>query len=116
MKIAFPTEDGENISMHFGKAPYYTVIDISGGAQAREKRPKAHHGQSHDHGAGHTHDDMFASISDCQVLVVGGMGTPAYQAAVARGLQVIPVSLTDITSALQAYLDGKLQPEEKRIH
>ncbi len=116
MKIAFPTDDGRTISPHFGKAGQYVVVDVSGGALTTEQRSKAHHGAGQDHGPGHTHDDMFAPIQDCQLLIVGGMGTPAHQAAVAHGFQVVATGLTDITAALQAYLGGTLQDEPRRIH
>ncbi len=116
MKIAFATDNGDTISPHFGMAPYYAVVDVSGGTLGRELRPKAYHGSGHDHGAGHSHDDMFASIGDCQMLVVGGMGTPAYEAAQARGLQVIATGIPDVTSAIQAYLGGTLRDEPNRVH
>ncbi len=116
MKIAFPTDDGQTISPHFGQATYYTVVNVSGGELEREKRSKAHHGAQHTPGQGHNHADMFAGIADCQLLVVGGMGIPAYRAAHDHGLQVIATGLRDITSALQAYLGGTLQDEPSLIH
>lgn len=113
MKIAFATEDGKTISAHFGKAPYYVVVEaVAGQAPARETRAKAHHDSHH----GHDHADMFASIADCQVLVVGGMGTPAHQAALAHGLQVIATDQRDIEAALQAYLNHTLQENPLLIH
>lgn len=117
MKIAFATDDGKTISAHFGKAPYYAVVEtLDGKMVAQEVRAKAHHGHDHEHGHGHDHADMFASIQDCQVLVAGGMGTPAYEAALARGLQVIVTDQHDITIAAQAYLSGTLPVDRQRIH
>jgi len=114
-KIAFATEDGNTISAHFGKAPYYKVVYVDGGQVVSEKvRAKAHHDNGH--GPGHSHADMFASIADCQVLVVGGMGTPAHQAALAHGLQVIATGQRDIAAALEAYLNGTLQENPLLIH
>lgn len=113
MKIAFATEDGQTISAHFGKAPYYKVVCVdSGQLVSQEVRAKAHHGNGH----GPSHSDMFANIADCQVLVVGGMGTPAHRAALAHGLQVIATGQRDIATALEAYLDGTLQENPLLIH
>jgi predicted Fe-Mo cluster-binding NifX family protein len=58
---------------------------------------------------------MFAPIRDCQVLLAGGMGEPAYQKALAAGLQVILTGGT-IQNALQAWLKGELQTDLRRIH
>ena len=114
MKIAFATQDGKTIGAHFGQAPYYVVVEITGGqALAHEMRPKAHHDNGHD---GHSHADMFANIADCQVLVVGGMGTPAHRAALAHGLQVIATGQRDIAEAVEAYLSGTLKENPLLIH
>ncbi len=41
-KIAFPTEDGETISAHFGRAPFFTVVILNEGeAPQFEKRSQA---------------------------------------------------------------------------
>jgi predicted Fe-Mo cluster-binding NifX family protein len=117
MKLAFATEDGQTISAHFGQAPYYKVIYVEGGeVVSQEVRAKAHHDNGHQHGPGQTHADMFASIADCQVLVVGGMGTPAHQAALVHGLQVVATGQRDIGTALLAYLNGTLQENPLLIH
>ena len=114
MKIAFATEDGKTISAHFGRAPYYAVVQVSEGkVLAQEARAKTHHDNGHH---GHSHADMFASIADCQVLVVGGMGMPAHEAALAHGLKVIPANPRDISTVIQAYLDGTLQENPRLIH
>jgi predicted Fe-Mo cluster-binding NifX family protein len=112
-KIAFATEDGDAVSAHFGKAPYYKVVYVDNGqVVSQEVRAKVHHDDGHNH----SHADMFASIADCQVLVVGGMGTPAHQAALAHGLQVIATGQRDIAAALQACLNGTLQENPLLIH
>jgi predicted Fe-Mo cluster-binding NifX family protein len=115
MKIAFATEDGKTVSAHFGKAPYYIVVQVSEGkVVAQEMRAKAYHGNHQEYG--HNHADMFTCIADCQVLVVGGMGTPAHQAALAHGLKVIATGQRDIAAAIEAYLNGTLQENPLLIH
>ncbi len=117
MKIAFVTEDGVRISNHFGRAPYYLVFSVENGqVQAQERREKTHHGAQDDHhNHGHNHESMFAPIADCQVMVVGGMGTPAYAAAQSAGLEVI-LTGGEIQAALQNYLNGTLESNPRRVH
>lgn len=123
MKIAAVTEDGARISAHFGMAPQYRVLAIEGGrVVADELRAKPHH--SHHPAQGHTpnyehhaldHADMFAPIRDCNVLLAGGMGTLAYQKALATHLQVF-LTGGDILQAVQAYLQGMLTNHPHRVH
>lgn len=124
-KIAFPTEDGKTISRHFGQAPFYVVATLQEGEpvkfEQREKAFHAHHPEEHEHEPGegehgHGHASMYAPISDCQALVAGGMGQPAYDGAVARGLQVILTGEWTIDAALDAYQAGTLVSDPRRIH
>ncbi len=120
-KIAFPTEDGETISAHFGRAPFFVVVTVNEGEAPRfEKRSKAFHG-SLEHAPepghqGHDHQTMFAPIADCQVLIAGGMGQPAYDHAVAAGLQVLLTGEKTFSTALEAYRSGLLLSDLRRIH
>lgn len=121
LRIAAVTEDGERLSAHFGMAPLYRVFTIENGQIiSDETRPKPHHAQHphehdhHEHGL-HNHAAMFAPIRDCQVLLAGGMGEPAYQKARAAGLDVI-LTAGKIAEAIDAYLKGTLQSDPRRLH
>ncbi|MFO3796842.1 MAG: NifB/NifX family molybdenum-iron cluster-binding protein [Anaerolineales bacterium] len=121
LRIAAVTEDGERLSAHFGMAPLYRVFTIENGQiVSEETRPKPHHAQHprehdpHEHGR-HNHADLFAPIRDCQVLLAGGMGEPAYQKARAAGLDVI-LSGGKIAEAIDAYLKGALESDLRRLH
>jgi predicted Fe-Mo cluster-binding NifX family protein len=138
MKLAFSTDDGKTISRHFGRATHYLVIElVDGKIAAQELRQKPGHNQflqegghdhqhdDHDHEhAGHgygkraqdRHTQMFAPISDCAVIVSGGMGSGAYHFLQSQGLQPILTGLEDIPSALQAYLDGTLENRVEWLH
>ena len=117
-KIAAVTNDGVTITGHFGMAEYYRVITIEGGqVTTEEQRAKPHHTVHPEHiqGEHHEHQDMFAPIRDCQVLLCGGMGTPAHEKAEAVGLQVIMTS-GNINEAVRNYLDGSLISDPQRVH
>ncbi|HEX7975959.1 MAG TPA: NifB/NifX family molybdenum-iron cluster-binding protein [Anaerolineales bacterium] len=124
LKIAFPTDDGQTISQHLGQAAYFVVATL--GVQdppQLEQRAKAHHGDhaQHDHQGegqiGHgMAQAMFSTLADCQVLISGGMGQPAYERAVAQGFEVILTGEKDITRALEAYQAGTLVSDPRRVH
>jgi len=119
-KIAFPSEDGRIIHQHFGRAPFYVVATLNDdGSASFEQRSKAFHGEQHSHALHeqpHGHSPMFAPIGDCQVLIAGGMGQPAYQHAAEAGLKVIMTGEKSIPAALEAYQAGRLNTDERRIH
>lgn len=120
IKIAVVTQDEVKISAHFGMAPNYRVFTIEAGKiVARETREKPHHKKhpqhgSHDH-KHHNHANMLAPITDCQVLIAGGMGGPAFAKAQAAGLAVI-LTAGEIEAAIQAYLNGELHSDQGRVH
>jgi predicted Fe-Mo cluster-binding NifX family protein len=131
MKIAFITDDGKTISRHFGRAPYYLVIDLAEGQEInREIRNKLGHQHyvkseeepNHSHGSGmdsashKKHGQMSEVIEDCQVLVCGGMGRGAYQSMQSFGIKPIVTDLVDIDEALQAYIEDKLKDQTEKLH
>jgi len=84
VKIAAVTNDGINITGHFGMAAYYRVITIEDKkVTTEEQRPKPHHTVHPDfvQAEHHDHQDMFAPIQDCQILLCGGMRNPAHEMA-----------------------------------
>jgi len=131
MKIAFITDDGKTISRHFGRAPFYLVMDVEDGAVVnREMRDKlghshfVHEDQHHDQGQGsgmdpesHSkHDSMAEAIRDCDALICGGMGMGAYQSMQVFGITPIVTDMTDIEATLQAYLGGNLRDQTEKLH
>jgi len=132
MKIAAITEDGSTISQHFGRAPFYLVVTVEGGEVVnKETRAKAGHHtfashQDHDlapgekrgfhEGAEQKHRSMAESISDCQVLLAGGMGWGAYESMRSYNIAAIITDVTSIDEAVQLYLDGKLTNRMERLH
>lgn len=107
-KIAFPTDDGETISRHFGRAPYFKVIALENGAVAATEM----RGNPADEG----HGAKFALVADCQVLIGGGMGQPAYDRLQAMGLSVYLIGEKSITAALAQYQAGGLTSDLRRVH
>jgi predicted Fe-Mo cluster-binding NifX family protein len=118
-KIAIPTDDGETISRHFGQAKYFQVITLEdhqvAGSELVEKASHQHGDHSQAEGV-HPGQQMVAAISDCQVLIAGGMGTPAFNRATAAGLTVFLTETSFVQAAVQAYLAGTLENDLSLIH
>ncbi len=131
MKIAFITDDGKTISQHFGRASHYLVIKAAEGQVIeREMRDKLGHQQyvqseeepNHTQGSGmdsashRKHHQMAEAISDCDVLICGGMGRGAYQSMQSFGIRPIVTDRAEIDQALQDYFEGNLQDLTEKLH
>ncbi len=121
LKIAFPTDDGETISKHLGQARYFQVITVEDGkiesSERRDKASHTHQDHSHENEAGiHPGQSMIETIIDCQVLISGGMGEPMFRRAVSSELEVFLTGIDRISEAVDAYLQGKLTSDLRRIH
>lgn len=131
MKIAAISEDGVTISQHFGRAPLYVVVTVEDGKIVnKETRDKtghhtfaAHHpdlapGERHgyDTGSQVRHANMAETISDCQVLIAGGMGWGAYDSLKSCNIEPIVTDVGTIDEAVKLYLEGKLPNLMERLH
>ena len=131
MKIAAITEDGTTISQHFGRAPLYLVVTVEDGKVTnKETRNKTGHhtfaahqpdlalGERHgyDAGAQTRHASMAEIISDCQVLLAGGMGWGAYESMKSHNIEPIVTDVATIDEAVKLYLEGKLLNLMERLH
>ncbi len=113
-KIAFPTDDGETISRHFGKASFFYVVALDdGGEPTFEKRRTQGHEQ---HELGQGHGGKFARLADCHVLIGAGMGQPAYDRVQKMGLEVLLTGEKQIEVALAKYQSGELTNDLRRVH
>ncbi len=127
MKIAVVTLDGKTVSQHFGRSPYYSIMTVENGEvktrELRERRTGHFAPQGHQHGsdvdergrhgygaeARMSHATMAQEISDCQVLIAGGMGSGAYENFRESGLNVVLTDIQLIEEAVKAYIAGNLR-------
>ena len=131
MKIAAVSDDGVTISQHFGRAALYAVLTVEDDEiVGMETRPKAGHhsfaGQDPPHapgerrgygsGAQARHVTMMEAISDCRVLLTGGMGWGAYEALRDAGIEPIVTDVSDIREAVRLHIEGKLPNLRERLH
>jgi predicted Fe-Mo cluster-binding NifX family protein len=131
MKIAVVSDDGVYISQHFGCAMLYVVSTVENGKVVKkEQRPKVghHHVLSFEpekkHQGKHGYDDeskydhelMAKPITDCQVLITGGMGWGAYDSMKSFNMEPIITEVVSIQEAVKLYIDGKLVNRTERLH
>ena len=134
MKIAVVTDDGTTICQHFGRALYYTVVAVDNGrVVSKEQRNKAGHhvagaqhtsascathGERHGFGANAqaSHAGMMANITDCQLLIAGGMGWGAHESLKQNGIEPLITDLKNIDEAIKLYLQGNLPNLQEKLH
>jgi predicted Fe-Mo cluster-binding NifX family protein len=131
MKIACITDDGNTISQHFGRAPYYAVLTVEDGQivnrEIRSKLGHTHfvgqegeeeHGEQHgtDAASHDKHVSMAAAIEDCEVLLCRGMGRGAYLSMQQVGIRPVVTDITAIDDAVQAYIEGRIVDHTERLH
>jgi predicted Fe-Mo cluster-binding NifX family protein len=134
MKIAVITDDGETISQHFGRARYYKVFTVEDGKiTGSEMRDKmGHHdfaSEGHDHahehdargsgfgaGADHRHAQMAEAITDCEAIIVRGMGRGAYLSMESANIKPVVSDIPVIEDAVQAYIDGTIVDHTEKLH
>lgn len=123
IKIAVATPDGEKISDHFGMAPFFSIFQVDDNTLLFDILREKPHKSSHQHDADHQHEQqghglgkhVIQAIDDCQVLICGGMGQPAFRKAQDAGLEVF-LTGGSVDDAVHAYQKGELQSDLRRIH
>jgi predicted Fe-Mo cluster-binding NifX family protein len=108
MRIAFSTDTDRGmeslISDHFGRCPYYVIVDLEGDQVSQVQAVS--NPFLHQHQPGNIPD--FINQKGAQVIVSGGMGRRAYGFFQQHGIQVATGAKGMVDSALQDYLNGAL--------
>ncbi len=59
---------------------------------------------------------MAETISDCQVLIAGGMGWRTYESMRSYNVEAVITNVENIDEAITLYLIGKLKNLMERLH
>ena len=86
MKIAIPTNDGINISAHFGRCRQFLIFEAQNG-QVKLIEIRINAG-CHEHGSGssdgvaehHSHSGFVEALQDCETVLCSGIGAGAVEA------------------------------------
>jgi predicted Fe-Mo cluster-binding NifX family protein len=108
-RIVIPTEDKSGLeailAQHFGRAPYYTIVDLDGNNQIVSVRTEVNKGE-HVGGTGHPHEHLLAL--EPNIFIVQGMGPGCLMSLQEAGVSVLKAAGTTVKEIAGLFKDGKL--------
>ena len=112
MRIAISSDDDRGlegvVSHHFGRCPYYTLVDIEDGeVKHTEVISNPYYGQ---HAPGVV--PQFIHNKGADVMITGGMGARAMAFFQQYGIEVVTGASGTVRYALEHYLHGELKGAE----
>ncbi len=109
-KIVIPTENQAaleaTVAQHFGRAPYYTVIELDDKQQIVKVETQANTGE-HMGGSGHPHENLLVLKPD--VIAVYGMGPGGLQSFQNAGTCVLKAEGKTVKEVIDNFKEGKLK-------
>jgi len=106
MKIAVISDDTENVSRHFDRAPYYVVFTVEEGQiVGKEVRKKPFY----------QHQDCIYQDSSAPGTGAAGDGSTQRYVLTSAGREVIVTHLTRIDEVISRHLAGKLSHHPERL-
>ena len=108
-RIVVPTIGQEglnaNLAQHFGRAPYFTAVDLSDKGDVTNVKIVPNIGE-HVGGMGHAHDNIL----DLQpnAIIVYGMGPRGLNTFQSAGIAVLRANANTVNEVIAAYKDDKL--------
>jgi predicted Fe-Mo cluster-binding NifX family protein len=115
MKIAFVSDDRENISGHFGRAIGFMVYELEGNTiQTNEYR--LNDGGNKGQCGTCQHDKIINTIKDCQTVVARGMGRRIHEDLKNSGIRTVLTDETIIKTALDKIIRGAIVNHPEKIH
>jgi predicted Fe-Mo cluster-binding NifX family protein len=105
MRLCIPTRDDSGrqaqLSEHFGRAPYYTVVDTDDSSVEVVENESDHYG-------GATQPPVFVANLDVDAVVVEEVGERSMSVFERRGIDVYRANQTDVESMVDAFERGVL--------
>ncbi|AMW33417.1 Predicted Fe-Mo cluster-binding protein, NifX family [Fervidobacterium changbaicum] len=143
MRFVIPTDDGNVVADHFGRAMYFMKVEIKDGKEisrilvdnlhARSHGNHGHHGHyepghhehahgyghgrefGHEHEHGHGHEEVFASTGEIDAVVAVRIGPHMFEDLKERGVDIYLVKpRTSINEIVSKMLSGELKKLELR--
>ena len=115
-RIALACEDNQGldgqISQHFGRCPYYLLVDVEG--DEVKNTEVVNNPYYHNHVPGKV--PQFISEQAVNVMIAGGMGPRAIDMFTNFGIEVATGAIGNVGNVLQAYLRGEISGVEPCRH
>lgn len=110
MRIAFASEDNQGLqgtlSAHFGRCPYYTIVDVEDNTTSKVEVVDNPYFNSH---APPGVVPQFIKDQGAQVMIAGGMGPRAIEHFNQFGIETITTGTQEnVEKVLNAYLRGEI--------
>lgn len=107
-RIAFACEDNSGLaapmSMHFGRCPYYTLVDVEGEEIKNVEVVANPYFNNHTPGV----VPQFINAQNAVVMIAGGMGPRAIDMFHGFGIEVATGVAGQVDKVLKAYLQGNV--------
>jgi predicted Fe-Mo cluster-binding NifX family protein len=119
-KIAIATDDKINISMHLGRCKYFAVYTIAPHEVVnreylentfthRRKYPNECEDENSPGTADHSHEELLKALSECRVVLSGGIGQRLIDNLNQAGINgYVVADEGGIEDIIQKYLEGEL--------
>jgi predicted Fe-Mo cluster-binding NifX family protein len=115
-RIALACEDNQGlsgqISQHFGRCPYYLIVDIEGDEIKKAENIANPYYNNHIPGK----VPQFINEQGANVMIAGGMGPRAIDMFTNLGIEVLTGAMGSARNILQAYLRGEISGVEPCKH
>jgi len=115
-RIALACEDNQGldgqISQHFGRCPYYLLVDVEG--DEVKNTEVVNNPYYYNHVPGKV--PHFISEQAVNVMIAGGMGPRAIDMFTSLGIEVATGAIGNVGNVLQAYLRGEISGVEPCRH
>jgi predicted Fe-Mo cluster-binding NifX family protein len=109
-RLIVPTENQEGLNApvaeHFGRAPYFTVIDLGEKWEVADVKSVANVSE-HVGGTGSPHDHI--TKLQPKAIIVHGMGPRGIAAFQSSGIEVLKANANTVKEVVEAYKQGNLQ-------
>lgn len=116
-RIVVPTADesglNSQLAEHFGRAPYFAVVDLDENREVSSVRTSPNVGE-HVGGMGQAHDNVLELKPNA--IIVYGMGPRGIQGFQDRGVAVLKATANTVRGVIAAYKDDKLQELTEGCH
>jgi len=115
-RIALACEDnqglGGQISQHFGRCPYYLIVEVEGLEIVKTETVNNPYYNSHSPGM----VPKFINEQGANVMIAGGMGPRAIDMFTSLGIEAVSGAVGNVGNILQAYLRGEITGVEACQH
>lgn len=107
-RILIPTQnlEGTEVADHFGRAPYFAVIDLDDNGATIEMKVHPNTGE-HSGGRGHAHSNV--QKYQPKAVIVQGMGPRGITSFQSQNIAVLRATSRSIPDIVQAYYRNELE-------